>query len=174
MAAAATAAASPVEGLTGGGGGGGGGVDGLFVELWRACAGPLVTVPAVGERVFYLPQGHIEQVRRRRRRCSAERENLPLLLSPTRAGWGRAACVAQQQPAAAAAGTQTDVAFIALLLRLHKSHPDLLRRFLFSPPPPQVWGFTGERAWTWRRAELWGFFQFSERFGEGGEERWWM
>lgn len=72
----------------------GGGVDGLFVELWRACAGPLVTVPAVGERVFYLPQGHIEQVRRRRRRCSAERENLPLLLSPTRAGWGRAACVA--------------------------------------------------------------------------------
>ncbi|GFZ17321.1 auxin response factor 2 [Actinidia rufa] len=31
-------------------------------ELWRACAGPLVTVPGEGERVFYFPQGHIEQV----------------------------------------------------------------------------------------------------------------
>lgn len=34
----------------------------LYNELWHACAGPLVTVPGVGERVFYFPQGHIEQV----------------------------------------------------------------------------------------------------------------
>ncbi|KAE9610174.1 hypothetical protein Lal_00006387 [Lupinus albus] len=34
----------------------------LFRELWDACAGPLVTVPREGERVFYFPQGHIEQV----------------------------------------------------------------------------------------------------------------
>ncbi|PKA55277.1 Auxin response factor 2 [Apostasia shenzhenica] len=34
----------------------------LYNELWHACAGPLVTVPRVGERVFYFPQGHIEQV----------------------------------------------------------------------------------------------------------------
>ncbi|XP_057474375.1 auxin response factor 2B-like [Actinidia eriantha] len=34
----------------------------LYTELWRACAGPLVTVPREGERVFYFPQGHIEQV----------------------------------------------------------------------------------------------------------------
>lgn len=34
----------------------------LFKELWHACAGPLVTVPREGERVFYFPQGHIEQV----------------------------------------------------------------------------------------------------------------
>ncbi|GFZ03943.1 auxin response factor 2 [Actinidia rufa] len=33
----------------------------LYTELWRACAGPLVTVPGGGERVFYFPQGHIEQ-----------------------------------------------------------------------------------------------------------------
>ncbi|KAL0924119.1 hypothetical protein M5K25_004928 [Dendrobium thyrsiflorum] len=31
-------------------------------ELWHACAGPLVTVPRLAERVFYFPQGHIEQV----------------------------------------------------------------------------------------------------------------
>ncbi|KAL6982310.1 hypothetical protein U1Q18_048638 [Sarracenia purpurea var. burkii] len=34
----------------------------LYTELWRACAGPLVTVPRQDERVFYFPQGHIEQV----------------------------------------------------------------------------------------------------------------
>ncbi|XAR50383.1 hypothetical protein NMG60_11004688 [Bertholletia excelsa] len=34
----------------------------LYTELWRACAGPLVTVPRENERVFYFPQGHIEQV----------------------------------------------------------------------------------------------------------------
>lgn len=32
------------------------------MELWKACAGPLVDVPTTGERVFYFPQGHMEQV----------------------------------------------------------------------------------------------------------------
>ncbi|XP_071676933.1 auxin response factor 4-like, partial [Lolium perenne] len=36
--------------------------DPLFDELWHACAGPLVTVPRVGDLVFYFPQGRIEQV----------------------------------------------------------------------------------------------------------------
>ncbi|KAK8965231.1 Auxin response factor 2 [Platanthera guangdongensis] len=36
--------------------------DALYNELWHACAGPLVTVPRVGELVFYFPQGHVEQV----------------------------------------------------------------------------------------------------------------
>lgn len=34
----------------------------LYKELWHACAGPLVTLPEIGERVYYFPQGHIEQV----------------------------------------------------------------------------------------------------------------
>lgn len=34
----------------------------LYKELWRACAGPLVTVPRENELVYYFPQGHIEQV----------------------------------------------------------------------------------------------------------------
>ncbi|XP_008790699.2 auxin response factor 2A-like isoform X2 [Phoenix dactylifera] len=34
----------------------------LYTELWFACAGPLATIPRNGERVFYFPQGHIEQV----------------------------------------------------------------------------------------------------------------
>ncbi|XP_057824437.2 auxin response factor 1-like isoform X1 [Cryptomeria japonica] len=36
--------------------------DPLYEELWHACAGPGVTVPRIGERVFYFLQGHIEQV----------------------------------------------------------------------------------------------------------------
>ncbi|XP_042456403.1 auxin response factor 4-like isoform X1 [Zingiber officinale] len=36
--------------------------DMLYSELWHACAGPLVTLPRQGEKVFYFPQGHIEQV----------------------------------------------------------------------------------------------------------------
>ncbi|KAJ0238179.1 Auxin response factor 2 [Hirschfeldia incana] len=36
--------------------------DAIYRELWHACAGPLVTVPRRDDRVFYFPQGHIEQV----------------------------------------------------------------------------------------------------------------
>ncbi|KAK9070681.1 hypothetical protein SSX86_011083 [Deinandra increscens subsp. villosa] len=39
-----------------------GSVDGLYKELWHACAGPLVNVPREGERVYYFPQGHMEQL----------------------------------------------------------------------------------------------------------------
>lgn len=34
----------------------------LNSELWHACAGPLVSLPAVGSKVVYFPQGHSEQV----------------------------------------------------------------------------------------------------------------
>jgi auxin response factor len=54
MAAAMEMAANP--------GGSGTCSDALFRELWHACAGPLVTVPKRGERVYYFPQGHMEQV----------------------------------------------------------------------------------------------------------------
>ncbi|XP_043718761.1 auxin response factor 2-like [Telopea speciosissima] len=36
--------------------------DYLHDALWHECAGPLVTLPRVGEKVFYFPQGHLEQV----------------------------------------------------------------------------------------------------------------
>ncbi|KAL5726906.1 Arf11p [Ranunculus cassubicifolius] len=44
------------------GDGGYGGCDELYAELWKACAGPLVDVPKQGERVYYFPQGHMEQL----------------------------------------------------------------------------------------------------------------
>ncbi|KAK0589049.1 hypothetical protein LWI29_008978 [Acer saccharum] len=40
----------------------GGSNDALFRELWHACAGPLVSLPREGERVYYFPQGHMEQL----------------------------------------------------------------------------------------------------------------
>ncbi|ESQ29527.1 hypothetical protein EUTSA_v10023326mg [Eutrema salsugineum] len=36
--------------------------DALYRELWHACAGPLVTLPREGERVYYFPEGHMEQL----------------------------------------------------------------------------------------------------------------
>ncbi|KAK3119084.1 hypothetical protein QOZ80_9BG0713420 [Eleusine coracana subsp. coracana] len=73
-ASGAASAAQAAVGCCGGGGqgdgsaavrGGGGGTapeDGMYTELWNLCAGPLVTVPKVGDKVYYFPQGHIEQV----------------------------------------------------------------------------------------------------------------
>jgi hypothetical protein len=34
----------------------------LNSELWHACAGSLVSLPAIDSRVMYFPQGHGEQV----------------------------------------------------------------------------------------------------------------
>ncbi|XP_042461398.1 auxin response factor 7-like [Zingiber officinale] len=36
--------------------------DVLYKELWHACAGPLATLPREGERAYYFPQGHMEQL----------------------------------------------------------------------------------------------------------------
>ncbi|WOL02378.1 auxin response factor 7 [Canna indica] len=36
--------------------------DVLYKELWHACAGPLVNLPRIGERAYYFPQGHMEQL----------------------------------------------------------------------------------------------------------------
>lgn len=47
--------------------------DALYKELWHACAGPLVNVPREGERVYYFPQGHMEQV------CYFLKSFLPLI-----------------------------------------------------------------------------------------------
>lgn len=55
------AAAAPLNHASGGPRSGGSN-DALYRELWHACAGPLVTLPREGERVYYFPQGHMEQL----------------------------------------------------------------------------------------------------------------
>ncbi|KAK8604679.1 hypothetical protein V6N13_099610 [Hibiscus sabdariffa] len=54
----------------------------LYTELWHACAGPLVTVPRAGERVFYFPQGHIEQVEASTNHVSAQ--HMPVYNLPSK------------------------------------------------------------------------------------------
>ncbi|ONM32311.1 Auxin response factor 2 [Zea mays] len=73
MAAAACAGAEAGRGC--------GGKDALFVELWKACAGPLSCVPPLGEKVYYLPQGHIEQVEASTNQL-AEQQGTPLYNLP--------------------------------------------------------------------------------------------
>ncbi|KAG9447765.1 hypothetical protein H6P81_013893 [Aristolochia fimbriata] len=34
----------------------------VCLELWQACAGPLISLPRKGSSVVYLPQGHLEQM----------------------------------------------------------------------------------------------------------------
>ena len=34
----------------------------VCLELWHACAGPLISLPKRGSVVVYYPQGHLEQV----------------------------------------------------------------------------------------------------------------
>ncbi|XP_061339632.1 uncharacterized protein LOC133286252 [Gastrolobium bilobum] len=36
--------------------------DDLYEKLWKSCAGPVVDVRVTGDRVFYFPQGHMEQL----------------------------------------------------------------------------------------------------------------
>jgi len=36
--------------------------DELYEQLGKGCAGPHVEIPRAGQRVFYFPQGHMEQV----------------------------------------------------------------------------------------------------------------
>ncbi|RZC19478.1 Auxin response factor 9 isoform C [Glycine soja] len=58
------------------------GEDEMYEPLWKGCAGPLVDVPRVGQRVFYFPQGHMEQLE-----ASTNQElnqRIPLLKLPTK------------------------------------------------------------------------------------------
>ncbi|XP_073016248.1 auxin response factor 5-like isoform X2 [Primulina eburnea] len=51
-------------------------------ELWQACAGPLVNLPAAGTHVVYFPQGHSEQVAESMKKdVDAQIPNYPNLLS---------------------------------------------------------------------------------------------
>lgn len=38
------------------------GAEAVCLELWHACAGPLISLPRKGSVVVYLPQGHLEHL----------------------------------------------------------------------------------------------------------------
>ncbi|KAJ1376167.1 DNA-binding barrel domain superfamily [Sesbania bispinosa] len=88
-------------------------------KIWRACAGASVQIPAVDSRVYYFPQGHMDQ-------ASSPPQNLsPLLLS-------RPFILCKVSAVQFLADPLTDEVFAKLLLRpLTKSSAALTR-----PPPP--------------------------------------
>ena len=47
---------------SGSGSGSGSGTSPVCLELWHACAGPLISLPKRGSIVVYVPQGHLEQL----------------------------------------------------------------------------------------------------------------
>ncbi|CAL9080541.1 unnamed protein product [Musa acuminata var. zebrina] len=51
----------------------------LNSELWHACAGPLVSLPPVGSRVVYFPQGHSELVAASTNRVTGSLPSFPSL-----------------------------------------------------------------------------------------------
>ncbi|GLT29521.1 hypothetical protein SLA2020_043830 [Shorea laevis] len=59
---ASVPSASGVSPSGGGGGGGVGGSGSVCLELWHACAGPLISLPKKGSLVVYFPQGHLEHI----------------------------------------------------------------------------------------------------------------
>ncbi|PON34227.1 Auxin response factor [Parasponia andersonii] len=61
------------------------GDDVLYPELWRACAGPLVDVPQLRERVYYFPQGHMEQLEASTNQTNQElNQRIPLFNLPSK------------------------------------------------------------------------------------------
>ncbi|KAJ6850878.1 auxin response factor 15-like [Iris pallida] len=52
------------------------GVGGVCLELWHACAGPLISLPKKGSLIVYLPQGHLEHL------AVPDRDNIRLPLPP--------------------------------------------------------------------------------------------
>ncbi|KAJ9565809.1 hypothetical protein OSB04_001775 [Centaurea solstitialis] len=81
----------------------------LNSELWHACAGPLVSLPTVGSRVVYFPQGHSEQVTftvfltSQQKHCEGHLHSVLLITGLTKTGWSHV------NPTLVAASTNKEV-----------------------------------------------------------------
>ncbi|CAL9135301.1 unnamed protein product [Musa textilis] len=96
--------------------------DVLYPELWKACAGPLVTLPREGERVYYFPQGHMEQLE-----ASTDQEldqQMPLFDLPSKILCRVVYVQLQAEP-------DTDEVYAHITL-----HPEINQGEITSPDPP--------------------------------------
>lgn len=96
--------------------------DVLYPELWKACAGPLVTLPREGERVYYFPQGHMEQLE-----ASTDQEldqQMPLFDLPSKILCRVVYVQLQAEP-------DTDEVYAHITL-----HPEINQGEVTSPDPP--------------------------------------
>ncbi|KAL5762555.1 hypothetical protein ACOSP7_018819 [Xanthoceras sorbifolium] len=117
-----------VHGGESSGGGVGGGSE-LYKELWRACAGPLVTVPCREDIVYYFPQGHIEQVEASMNQASDQQ--MPAYDIPDKILCRVVNVLLQAEP-------DTDEVFAQItLLPLSKQEEELAEEKAAEPPPPR-------------------------------------
>lgn len=98
----------------------------LYAELWRACAGPLVTVPREGELVFYFPQGHIEQVEASTNQV-AEQE-MPIYRLPSK-------ILCRVMNVRLKAEPETDEVYAQVILLPLKEDENEVKESQHSPPP---------------------------------------
>ncbi|WOL02210.1 auxin response factor 11-like [Canna indica] len=111
-----------------------GGGDALYEELWRACAGPLVEVPRAGEKVFYFPQGHMEQLE-----ASTNQElnqQIPLFNLPS-----KILCSVVNVRLKADPETDEVFAQIVLLPEPDQQEPTSSEACLMEEPRPKVYSF---------------------------------
>ncbi|KAL8478371.1 hypothetical protein ACS0TY_030328 [Phlomoides rotata] len=100
----------------------------LYTELWKACAGPLVTVPREHELVFYFPQGHIEQVEASTNQSSDQQ--MPVYNLPT-----KILCRVVNVQLKAEADTDEVYAQITLMPEPNQDENAVKKESLPSPPP---------------------------------------
>ncbi|KAF3448734.1 hypothetical protein FNV43_RR09447 [Rhamnella rubrinervis] len=109
--------------------------DELYPELWKACAGPLVDVPRPDERVFYFPQGHMEQLE-----ASTNQElnqRIPLFNLPS-----KILCRVLNVQLLAEQETDEVYAQITLLPEANQTEPASPDPCPPEPPRPTVYAFT--------------------------------
>lgn len=96
----------------------------LLRELWHACAGPLVTVPREGERVYYFPQGHMEQLEASTQQGLEVDQQVPLFNLPSK-------ILCSVVHVQLQAETETDEVYAQITLQ-----PELDQGEITSPDPP--------------------------------------
>ncbi|XP_020264192.1 auxin response factor 9-like isoform X2 [Asparagus officinalis] len=110
------------------------GDESLYEELWKACAGPLVEVPKIGERVYYFPQGHMEQLE-----ASTNQElnqQIPLFNLPS-----KILCTVVNIQLRAEAETDEVYAQITLMPESDQDEPKCPDPVQQEPPRSQVYSF---------------------------------
>ncbi|XP_008811924.2 auxin response factor 2A-like [Phoenix dactylifera] len=102
--------------------------DALYTELWHACAGPLVTVPRVGEKVFYFPQGHMEQVEASTNQVADQQ--MPIYNLPSKILCRVINVQLKAEP-------DTDEVFAQVTLLPEKQDDNAVEKETLPPPPPR-------------------------------------
>ncbi|KAJ0431368.1 putative transcription factor ARF family [Helianthus annuus] len=108
--------------------------DPMYRELWKACAGPLVDVPKDGERVFYFPQGHMEQLE------ASTNEELNQRI-PHFSLKSKILCTVVHTHLMAEQDTDEVYAQITLLPEINQSEPTSPDESIPEPPRPAVQSF---------------------------------